>query len=48
MLGYSPGIGIGINRNRYGSSSTPPSSFSTTQWQLLTTITWENITDTWN
>jgi hypothetical protein len=42
------GIGIGINRHRYGSSSTPSGDFATTQWQLLTTITWENITDTWN
>jgi|Laugresp1bdmlbsn_1035097.scaffolds.fasta_scaffold05469_3 hypothetical protein len=41
------GIGIGINRQRFGSGGTP-TSFSTTEWQLLNTINWENITDTWN
>ena len=47
MIGI--GIGVGISRDRYGSSSiTPPSGFATTQWPLLTTTTWENITETWN
>jgi hypothetical protein len=43
------GFGIGIGRNRFGiSGGTPPVVvFSTTEWQLLNTITWENITDTW-
>jgi hypothetical protein len=36
------GIGIGIGRNRFGAS------FATIQWQLLTTTSWNNITDTWN
>ena len=43
------GLGIGINRQRFGSGGTPPSPlFSTTQWQLLTVTFWNNITDTWN
>lgn len=41
------GIGVGINRNFYGSGEPTP-SFATTQWQLLTTTFWDNITDTWN
>jgi len=45
MIGI--GIGIGIGRNRFSGVSTPPSGFSTTQWQLLTVTFWNNITDTW-
>jgi hypothetical protein len=41
------GIGIGINRRRFASSSTPASTFSTTQWQLITSQ-WQNINDVWN
>jgi hypothetical protein len=40
------GFGIGIGRNRFVSGGVTP-AFSTTQWQLLNTINWENITDTW-
>jgi hypothetical protein len=39
------GIGVGVGRQRYGSSGVPP--FSTTQWQLITTQ-WQSITTTWN
>jgi len=45
MIGI--GIGIGIGRNRFGGGGTP-TSFSITEWQLLNTINWENITDIWN
>jgi hypothetical protein len=40
------GLGIGIGRNRFGTSGgvTP---FATDQWQLLTVTFWNNITDTW-
>jgi hypothetical protein len=39
------GIGIGINRNRFGSAG--EAAFASTQWQLITT-NWESITTTWN
>jgi len=38
------GFGIGIGRNRFGGVA----PFSLGQWQLLTSINWENITDNWN
>jgi hypothetical protein len=41
------GIGIGIGRQRFAQGGASP-SFNTTQWQLLNSINWENITDTWN
>jgi hypothetical protein len=40
------GFGIGIGRNRFGTSGVTP--FATDQWQLLTVTFWNNITDTWN
>lgn len=41
MIGI--GIGVGIGRARFAGIN-----FSTTQWQLITPITWESITTTWN
>jgi hypothetical protein len=42
-----PGIGIGIHRQRFASSVTPPTGFKNTQWQLIN-LQWQNISETWN
>ena len=39
------GFGIGIGRNRFGTSGITP--FATDQWQLITQQ-WQSITTTWN
>jgi hypothetical protein len=42
------GIGIFVGyRFAGGGSPPPPSTFATTQWQLITSPQWQLITDTW-
>ena len=41
------GIGVGVGRQRFFGGGVTPSSFATTEWQLITQQ-WQLITTTWN